>query len=434
MKKLSLIFLIFIFMIFIGCTETKEAVTTNTTADTTAEKSKSIDYDIHKTTYIDKEITINYPQLTNLGNTSKQKKINELIKIQGLNILNDYKEFINNLDLKMDYEIKWKSPNILSIQYSGVAYVKGTAHPSNTVFYTTNININTESVIKLQDIVTLNEDFAGKYKNAKYKSPITELNSESNGEIKKALANFTINDLLQQFKDEKSKFYFTKDSLGINIEVPHAIGDTLELEVTYKNLSSLIKTDNQIWKEFIKNDLTNNNDSNSSSTSSATATKQTQLQKKQNTTDNNITNKLAISPNSTLGKSNPPEKDPLYDAIIGRWLSYTSDNKDPNTCNIYSDRIEIYDPNGFSNKAPYKKVYVKHKGDEGPFTFFPKESEVLFIDAYYDLAGITKRSAFCFSDDKKEMKEYELNSDSTSLVSEKPKATYKLVEKPGENK
>ena len=429
MKKLSLIFLILICMIFIGCTKTTNSVTTSTAA----EKSKSMDYDINKTTYTNKQITINYPQITNLSDSSKQKKINELIKTQGLSILNDYSESINNLNLKINYEIKWKSSNILSIEYSGTAYVKGTAHPSNGVFNTTNININTESVIKLQDIVTINKDFAEKYKNAKYKSPIDELNSESNGEIKKYLANFAINDLLQQFKDKKSRFYFTKDSLGINIDVPHAIGDTLELEVTYKNLSSFIKTDNKIWKEFIKDDLKNNSNSSNSSTSSNTDAKQTQLQKKQNTTNNEITNKLAISSNSTLGKSDPPEEDPLYDAIIGRWIKYTS-NKSPYTCSIYSDRIEIYDSNGFSNKATYEKVYVKHKGEEGPFTFFSKESEVLFITVYYDSSDITKTSAFCFSDDKKEMKEYELNSNNTSLVSEKPNANYKLVEKPGENK
>ncbi|HBN04925.1 MAG TPA: hypothetical protein DD434_03925, partial [Bacteroidales bacterium] len=67
------------------------------------------------------------------------------------------------------------------------------------------------------------------------------------------------------------------------------------------------------------------------------------------------------------------------------------------TCSIYSDRIEIYDSNGFSNKATYEKVYVKHKGEEGPFTFFSKESEVLFITVYYDSSDITKTSAFCFS-------------------------------------
>ena len=44
--------------------------------------------------------------------------------------------------------------------------------------------------------------------------------------------------------------YFTNESLGISLTVPHVIGDQLQLEVKYIDVFSSIKTTNDIWKEI----------------------------------------------------------------------------------------------------------------------------------------------------------------------------------------
>ncbi len=64
----------------------------------------------------------------------------------------------------------------------GYGYVKGAAYPIHLI-NTTNININKEKLLKINDIVNINESFIEKYKAGKYIPWGTSLNLQEVGAI-----------------------------------------------------------------------------------------------------------------------------------------------------------------------------------------------------------------------------------------------------------
>ncbi|MCX7746132.1 MAG: DUF4163 domain-containing protein [Clostridia bacterium] len=217
------------------------------------DNSKSRTYKIAKESYEDKKIKINYPQIANSGDSSKEKTVNEVIRNEALKGLNYYKGEENELTLEIDYDIKWKGENLLSIAYSGIGNIQGAAHPNN-LFYTTNININKGETVRLKELVNIDESFAEKFIAGKF----TALNPEQ----KPALDTFTKDDLMKEFnkadaldhigtENHSDTFsYLTKDSLGISIGVAQAAGSHAEFEIKYQDIADNIKAENEGWKDF----------------------------------------------------------------------------------------------------------------------------------------------------------------------------------------
>lgn len=185
-----------------------------------------------------KNVKINYLQINNSSDSSKEQKINELIKTSVLEVLND-KDSFSSLSLTMDYEIKYKGEDLLSIEYLGLANVKGAAHPVN-VIKTTNIHFKKGKQLSLSDVVTLNDSFAERIRAGKYKVYRSDLDLKAAGVLTDVLNGFSNQDLLKSLKQQTAKFYFTKDSLGVSIEVAHVVGDHLEMEMKYKDLGGLL--------------------------------------------------------------------------------------------------------------------------------------------------------------------------------------------------
>ena len=67
-------------------------------------------------------------------------------------MLNYCKDNTDEVTLEINYVIKLKDKNLLSVQYSGMGYSKGAAHPNN-LFYTTNINLISGTRIRLADLL-----------------------------------------------------------------------------------------------------------------------------------------------------------------------------------------------------------------------------------------------------------------------------------------
>ena len=222
---------------------------------------KVIHYGLTKSTYIDKGIKISYPQITNLENGPKQDNLNTIIKTEALKGLNFYKVLDKNLNLEIDYKVTSQGSNLLSIQYSGLGYLKDSAYPNN-LFYTTNIDINKEKKTRLKDFININMVFVEKFRKGNYKSWSQELNQEVKTAIVDELNNTNDDSLINFFnnadslddiglKEQNNIFtYFTEDSLGVSIGVHHALGDHAEFEIGYKDLGDLIKKDSNIWKDF----------------------------------------------------------------------------------------------------------------------------------------------------------------------------------------
>jgi len=134
---------------------------------------------------------------------------------------------------------------LLSIQYSGLGFVEGVAHP-NHLFYTTNIDIAKGIKVRMKDVININEKFLDKLLNGEFIVPEDTVADKS--AILTTLKRWSKSELLQQFDNSDSLdemgtdnqsdifIYFTKDSLGISIPVSHAEGDHAEFEIKYGGL------------------------------------------------------------------------------------------------------------------------------------------------------------------------------------------------------
>jgi len=231
MKKIIMILILLLIFAISGC-ENQNDVNENNTPE------KEV-YEITKENYTDNNIIINYPQISNLNDNEKQIRINEMIKSQALEVLENYKDGISDLNLEMDYEIKYQGEDILSIQYIGLSAMKGAAYPINE-FNTANIDLENEQLLKLIDVVTINDKFIEKFNAGKYVAYSNSLNLESEGALIDALHNFDNNSLIESLNKKTTKFYFTKDSLVVSIELPHVLGDHLEMEIKYDDLGDLL--------------------------------------------------------------------------------------------------------------------------------------------------------------------------------------------------
>lgn len=220
-----------------------------------SENQVGINYKVVDEKYIDKEVTIKYPQITDLGDDNRQKRINEILKAEALSVLGFYEDS-NDVSLNITYKILWQSQRILSVQSFGVGNAKGAAYPLN-LLYTVNINIDNGSKLILKDFVKIDNNFVNSFRNFKVKDP--ETNQASTSAYEYILNTYTAEDLIRYFEGADSSYknsaftfsYLTKDAIGISIEVPHAVGDHMEIELKYQDIKNNIKTENEVWKDLL---------------------------------------------------------------------------------------------------------------------------------------------------------------------------------------
>lgn len=238
-----------------------------------SDKASTPNFEIITKTYVNKNIKINYPQIANFSDADKQKQINDLIKND---IMNDYKKDINRLvgyafdtykeaeaglTEDVNYYIKLNSPKLLSILYVKNASIPKSAHPNNYV-HSINIDIQKGNILKFKDFIKVDDNFVEKLKNVKDRiwTPKVLPGIETTDELNKQLAGIIGQELnlrsnkalIDQFNSEDYSFYFTKDNLGMTIDVPHFAGDYAELEIKFNDIKDNIKPENEVWREFIK--------------------------------------------------------------------------------------------------------------------------------------------------------------------------------------
>lgn len=203
----------------------------------------TINYQLTENVYKVKSVTVNYPQIINLGDDDKQKSINEIIK---KNALEGFNEGIdNNLTLEINYNIQLKTPNFLSIQYYGLSTIKGAAYPTNE-FYTTNIDMENGKKLKLANIIKIDDNFVKSFRNGSYVD-LEPGNTEMEALVKQYINNISNEDLSRYFKQADSRkieenpsntySYLTKDSIVISINIPHAIGDHAEYKIEIEEIT-----------------------------------------------------------------------------------------------------------------------------------------------------------------------------------------------------
>ena len=253
MRKSAIIVILLILVSSAGCAVKKEAVQIDppaaASADSGAADSAGSITQIIDASYTESAIKIGYPQLSASAETPRQKEINDLIKNEVMEIVDGYKSSGEEYHVDIAYQIKWQGANILSIVYTGYANLTGAAYPANVQF-TTNIDLKNGRILKLSDCVRIDPELVRKFQQGRYQPWGADLNLQSADALGQVMDSLDSSDLLAQFQQEKARFYFTRDSLGISADVVHAVGDHLEMEIPFSALQENMIDDNQIWQDF----------------------------------------------------------------------------------------------------------------------------------------------------------------------------------------
>jgi len=168
------------------------------------------------------DITINCPVFAEYSD-----RVNQAIKEEAYLALNaydlDFFEPEEQLSLEIDYEIKWKTDELISIIFSGLGYIQGTAHP-NHFFYTLNIDAKTAKKVRLADRVTIDDSFMQAIYQAARDIPEPELHDAFIGHYKNAeqLLEYlaTADSLENGFENQLDVFsYFTPTAIGVSLPI-----------------------------------------------------------------------------------------------------------------------------------------------------------------------------------------------------------------------
>ena len=221
-------------------------------------------YELISQTYSEAGVQIDYPQIRDFSDQTKEAVINKLIKDEALKILQYYQSEEANFNLEIAFNVTWQSKELLSVQYTGISYAEGAAYP-NKLFYTTNINLMSGEKIKLADVVFIDRAFIDRFKDGELVSGEEAVRDELKAALQDYLSAMTADDLIALFHKAdfsgdsgetgfalaESYSYFAEDSLGISIAVPYALGDYALYELKYSDIEDNINNENEIWQEVL---------------------------------------------------------------------------------------------------------------------------------------------------------------------------------------
>lgn len=125
--------------------------------------------------------------------------------------------------MDVDFEVKFLNNHYASIVFTGFADGISAAHPVNIAF-SLNFNMDQGKSITLSDFVSIDDDLVQTFRK--------ELKEQTIPEIAGYYDSYSDEQLSDELKNEDSTDgYFTKDSVGILVTVPHAIGDYLDIVI-----------------------------------------------------------------------------------------------------------------------------------------------------------------------------------------------------------
>ena len=215
------------------------------------------------------KINIQYPQIQGLGDDAREQAINDLIKNDVWNsqveeTLAAYQQDGVTVQLEMDlgYTVTLFTDELLSVAYTGTAYIEGGVHPSS-MFHAITIDLKSGERLYLPNIAEIDLGLVERIKQSETAinetteyvadSAQTAALSESLlGEIRESDSQYMIWALRN---DSESDFYLTPDSLFVRVDVCHAAGDyalveipgpyTVDRDYTYDSALCL-NTENQV--------------------------------------------------------------------------------------------------------------------------------------------------------------------------------------------
>lgn len=233
-------------------------------AEASEDIATDITYDISEISYFSDDIVrIYYPQLVHMENKLTQDKINTLISQAAMKYIEDFDTANPENTLTNDYIISWKGGRLLSIRFLGYKNDTGAAYPSS-FSYSVNINLNTGDIVRLEDLF-LTDDSLWKLFREKgiskylYFDESRVLNEDPTFNQPDILS--TIKDLIFRTDNISAlsaadtenagiHAYYTEDTLGLSFDTVHAVGDYIQLEISYRDLKNYIRQDSPVWADF----------------------------------------------------------------------------------------------------------------------------------------------------------------------------------------
>jgi hypothetical protein len=208
------------------------------------------DLNFTEKTYTNGTVTIKYPQLTGMTDSAAQEKLNKIISDAALRDLDSLKNE-SDTEYELNYMLTYKSPNVISIYFDGYMYAQGAAHP-NQFLYSVSIDVTKQKSITLKDLVKIDESFVDMMLSSNFSSTSYDMTSELQSAIKDELVQMDTDSWIAELNNADSIgtstfSYLTDDALVISVSVPHVMGDHVEIQLKYKDLTKY-KTDNPLWK------------------------------------------------------------------------------------------------------------------------------------------------------------------------------------------
>ncbi|NLA87830.1 MAG: DUF4163 domain-containing protein, partial [Clostridiales bacterium] len=197
-------------------------------------------YSIVTASFSQDEISIDYPQISGLGDSAKEQKINDYIKndiwdSQVTEVIDGYKDIDMDIKLTVDmgYRVTLSTSKLLSIEYSGSAYIEGGAHPNN-YFYGVTIDLESAARLKLYDFVQIDEHLIEKLRSSAKTLQLFDSAENNSAVIDEVLSNLENGDdhfpIWELHNGSEKNFCLTPDALVVNVYISHVAGDYVLLE------------------------------------------------------------------------------------------------------------------------------------------------------------------------------------------------------------
>lgn len=202
-------------------------------------------YTVESNRYSYKNINVIYPSVEGMETFDTQKVINKLLKEEALSFVTIMEESKDALNYELEYNVVFQDNDFMSIVFKGYRYMDGAPYPVD-VFYSTNVDLRNAKKLVLRDMVLIDENFVSLY--------VQYLSVDRNEELKNFACEYLINslnpdNLIEGFSKADMLYgssvyvysYFTGTSVGLSWEVPHSVGDHIEVEIPIEVLFDNIK-------------------------------------------------------------------------------------------------------------------------------------------------------------------------------------------------
>lgn len=225
-----------------------------TSPEKDASDNKDFTYKIIDETYSEDGIKLVYPQLTNARDAAKADTINKAIQRDIRLYLENLKSAAaesGKLSLDLEYKMTGYPGKTISIAYTGLSNISGALYPVH-VYHTQNIDLENCDYLPLNTVFKTDGFFIERLKAGMYAPYSDDLDLEAEGvDIQDQLDQlYSDEDLIKFLNNENTNYLLTDQGVIVSVEVPHVLGDHLEMAINYESIESNMIKDNPIWKDY----------------------------------------------------------------------------------------------------------------------------------------------------------------------------------------